>query len=448
MDTYEPASAALCDVESTLDAIDRLTWDDSHRHDLIGLEIEAFPVRDGDGSGSRLPLHGPGGVVDIVGSGLGVSSLSAPRQPPVFATAEGGRIGFEPGGQVELSSATYSDASTLMENVGRTWNAVESVFRERDAGLVCLGLDPWNDVGLIPQQLDSGRYIAMDRYFSGTWPAGAVMMRNTCSLQVSVESGRGGVREERWLAANLISPLLAAIFSTGPGSRGNAETRTGVWQSIDPTRTGLPTWTTLNRPDPLDDVHRRTLAANVMYVEREGLTRPLEPGLSFGRWLRFGHEDLGRPTVQDLKTHLSTIFTEVRPRSGTLEMRAVDSLPQPWWIVPVVVIAGVLYDDTARSDAIELMAPFASRLDDIWRRSAREGLKSPELGGAASTLAEISMEGAARSAMFGAMAVAAAAEFFDRFTLRGRSPGEEPRLELVRVADENRRVASAERSGR
>lgn len=256
------------------------------------------------------------------------------------------------------------------------------------------------------------------------------MMRNTCALQVNLDSGRGRTREERWLVANLVSPVLGAMFSTSPGADGAACRRAEAWQKIDPTRTGLPAWNG-EPPDPLEDVRRRVLSSRVMFVEREGVFIPLESALSFENWIRTGHPDLGPPTRSDLVKHLSTIFTEVRPRWGTMELRAIDSLPRRWWIVPAVAATALVYDPEARGRAIDLLSPFTGHLDRMWRLSALEGLNAPELADVAVRLSDIVLDAAERGDRYGAEEVAVTEEFFDRFTRRRRSPADDLRPLLL-----------------
>lgn len=421
---FIPEHEELTDLGSAVDLIDELTWAEDDRDDLVGLEIEAFPILRGPGSGSRLSLHGPGGLIDTLRSGLDPSQDSSMSDPPFFSMGAG-RVTFEPGGQLELSSSAQWDASALRAEVESSWDVLENLLCEIPADLVCLGIDPWHGIDDVALQQRFGRYVAMDRYFHPRWPAGKVMMRNTCSLQVNLDSGRGRTREERWLVANLMSPVLAAMFSTSPGADGVACRRARTWLEIDPTRTGFPRWGGSESLDPLEDVRRRALSARVMFVVREGVFVPLESPLTFAEWIRTGHPELGSPTRSDLRAHMSTIFTEVRPRAGTLELRAVDSLPRTWWMVPAVLGAAILYDAEARSRAIELLSPLAWSLDRMWRLSAALGLSAPELAEAAIGLSEIALEAAERDDRFGAEEVVVADEFFDRFTRRRRSPADE-----------------------
>jgi len=312
-----------------------------------------------------------------------------------------------------------------MGRIEDVWNALGVAFAAHDTALVPIGVDPWHSVETVPQQLDAPRYRAMERYFAREWPAGAVMMRNTASLQVSLEAGHGAVRRERWLAANLLAPVMVAIFATSPSRAGVASCRTRTWQGIDPSRTGLPSWSSAADADPTDDVLRRVLGARVMFVVRDGRTLDLSQS-TFEDWL-VNPGPLGPPTVDDLATHLSTIFPEVRPRHGTLELRSTDALPRRWWAVPIVFAGALLYDDVARGQVIETLSGTACRLDQTLTIAAETGLRSPLLARPAEKLARLAAETAGCDSRFPPEVVRRFEEFIDRFTLRGRAPSDEIR---------------------
>lgn len=426
--TIADDSTVLTTPVSAQDAIDALTWEESDRPDLIGLEVEAFPIVTHSGIPvARLPLHGPGGVSDVVGTRFASSPGADGEMSGPLSVPGGGQITFEPGGQIEYSSTPRFDTASLRVEVNQVWDTLQSEFLKTQVRLVCLGIDPWHDVRQVPQQLTAGRYVAMDRYFSSMWPSGAVMMRNTCSLQVNLESGSGTAREQRWLAANLISPILSAMFSTSPGRDGAASRRGMVWQEIDPTRVGMPTWSDINQVNPVQDTRARALGANVMFVVRDGHTTPLEVGWSFSEWVRYGHPSFGQPTIADLRTHLSTLFPEVRPRAGTLELRGIDSVPRRWWMVPAVISGAILSVDQARDQTIELLSPLASNLARVSWTAAHQGLGDPELAALSGKVGQLAFDAAIADGRFDRESIKDTERFLDRFTMRGLAPGDELR---------------------
>ncbi len=127
----------------------------------------------------------------------------------------------------------------------------------------------------------------------------------------------------------LLDELATAPFATRrslPGSPGYLLT-SGSSLSFEPG--GQLEHSTLPHPSPaasLDEVE----AANVLLVRRTSTAwEPGWPGWTFGDWLWHGHPRHGRPSVDDLRYHLTTLFLEVRPR-GFLELRAIDALPARW----------------------------------------------------------------------------------------------------------------------
>ena len=87
----------------------------------------------------------------------------------------------------------------------------------------------------VPLQLDSPRYVAMQRHFDTIGPAGRRMMRRTASTQVCLDWWPGRAGLEQWRVLNLAGPHLAAAYarSVGLGSR------LSTWLAVDPDRTAF-----------------------------------------------------------------------------------------------------------------------------------------------------------------------------------------------------------------
>jgi len=253
------------------------------------------------------------------------------------------------------------------------------------------------------------------------------MMRHTASLQVNLDLGPEGVWQERWSLANLMSPLVTATFACSP-EEDRVCIRAHAWQNLDPSRTGFTAGMVRGTDDdPRMQWAHAALDANVMLIRSDdGSAHPCEPGLSFAGWIDKGHPELGWPTRDDLDYHLTTLFFEVRPR-GFLELRAGEALPERWRAALVVLMTAALYDDLARTRALELLDGLQHRLPSMWRRAADAGIRDPELGDLACRVWDLALEGAHRLPLeyFGAPALAVAHDFVERFTKRGRMPADE-----------------------
>lgn len=419
-------ASILRTVDDVEKAVARFVWPKQMRPDRLGIEVEAFPMRvDSMGPAGRLPLHGTDSVVATVEAVATERDVIFPRQSGeyFYRTSAGGRITFEPGGQIEHSSAPCRTTRDVANEMSAVWGRLRDAFWSDGVCLLSLGVDPWTDLDSIPQQLDRGRYIAMDEYLANRGPAGRVMMRNTTSIQVSLDAGND-TRTDRWLAANLLSPILTAMFASSPGN-GAASLRALAWQGLDPTRTGFPQWSSASAADPLADVVSRALDADVMYIDRGDRTITGAAGFTFRTWLRDAHKSAGPPTLDDLESHLTTLFTEVRPRNNVLELRGIDGLPQRWWQVPMLIAAPLIYDSTARALVIDALSSLAPRLDLAWQTAARQGLHDRELATMATALGELAVAAAAQHPeRYDPAEVAITSAYLESFTFRGLAPAD------------------------
>jgi len=334
---------------------------------------------------------------------------------------------FEPGGQVEHSTAVYESVAAACADVSDVLGRLRAAFSRRNVALAALGIDVWHDVDTVPQQLRAGRYTAQAAYYRQRGHWGAVMMRHTASLQINLDLGPEGVWQERWLLANLASPVMTASFASSPGL-GAVCARARAWQELDPTRSGFPRLL-VEGPgdDPRAEWGQAALEADVMvYRVTEDHFEPGCPGCSFEKWIRKGHPRWGWPTAEDLDYHLTTLFFEVRPR-GFLELRAGEALPGRWRAAPVVLMAALLYDDAARAAALDLLRPHRSQLLALWRRAAIDGVRDSELRDLACDLWRIGLDGARSlpSGYVGGADVATAEAYIEHYTARGRMPTDE-----------------------
>ncbi|PWB78591.1 MAG: hypothetical protein C3F15_01405 [Holophagae bacterium] len=423
-----------------------------HR-DRIGLEPEFFPIRrDPDGRpAGRLPLRSdstPGvlGIVDELASSTREvgSRQGGPVGPWEYPLLRGdGRLTFEPGGQVEHSTTVYPTVREALDGGRRVLGLLRHAFAAHDVVLAAAGIDVWHDIETVPQQLPFGRYTAQAAYYDRRGTAGRIMMRHTASLQINLDLGPEGVWQERWLAANLISPLITASFACSPGD-GWASSRGRAWQELDPSRSGFPQLLVAGgADDPRQQLAEAALAADVMLFRgAEGTWDPGSPGFSFGQWLADGHPRHGWPTRADLDYHLTTLFFEVRPR-GFLELRAGEQLPDCWRAAQVVLVSSAIYDDVARRAIVERMAPHTARLPELWRRAAEHGVADAELRELAAASWHDAVRGAERlpGGWVGADGLACARRFLDQVTGRGLAPAD--RLRELHTEDPARSLAWA-----
>lgn len=380
----------------------------------VGAEVELIPVE--ASTGRRCPLESgdvPGTLPLLrrFGAKQGWHETYTAKGTPCFELPAGGTLTFEPGGQLEYSAPACRSPSALLALLRSVVLPLRAAAAGEGIDLLAVGIDPHNSTDGAPLLLRTTRYARMADYLGRIGTAGAMMMRQTASFQVCLD-----LDDEprlRWSVSNAAAPYVTAIFANSPVYAGTAtghrSTRAQVWRALDPARTGLPA----KEGAPVSAYLDFALSAPaILLPELDGEHRP------FGEWL--GH---ARPTIAEWRDHLSTLFPEVRPR-GHLELRSCDAVAPQWYAAPIALAVGITYDPRALRAASDLLGPPDLGLLD---RAGRLGLADPAIGRTAIQLAEIALAGCESlgAGYFHPADLEQARTFFDRYTRRGRSPGDD-----------------------
>ena len=298
----------------------------------MGAELELIPVRDRSHRRVMIDRNNEGpGSADIIrdaGASRGWREEVDAYGAPSWVMPDGGHVFYEPGGQIEISSPVFPSAAALEKFLRNVVYAIRSSAHAADVAFLSSGVDPYNSLETIPLELHAPRYEAMTRYFDSIGASGARMMRQTASLQVSVELGAHPL--ERWKLLNSLAPYLVAAYANSPDYEGSptgyASYRAQLWQTLDRTRTGLP----FDARDPV------------------------------GAYARFA-EGAGR-ILDDDATHLTTLFPEIRPR-GYFEIRSMDAMEPDRVGEALQFLSRLIHDDDVAAEAQELVGdPNASLL--------------------------------------------------------------------------------------
>jgi glutamate--cysteine ligase len=260
-------------------------------------------------------------------------------------------VGFEPGGQVELSLPCSPSVPRLADR----WQATIELLRADCASAgIELHAAPVDDRA-VPRQLSDRRYVEMQRHFDQIGPAGRRMMRRTASTQVCLDWWPGAAGLEQWHLMLSAAPFLAAAFarSSGPASR------LAIWLSVDPSRTAYDD-RLLRGDDPVATYAAFAAGAAVFAMPGAGSGRG-----SFSTWAR-----THRVTDQAVRHHLSTLFPPVRPRGRYLEVRCFDVQPDDVVVPLAALLSRLLYDDDVRRQALRLVLDDDRAHVDRWQLAA------------------------------------------------------------------------------
>ena len=236
-------------------------------------------------------------------------------------------VGFEPGGQVELSLPRADSAAGAVRHLQAVTSALGADLQPLG---VMLDARPVRSAAT-PRYLRTARYDAMERHFDTVGPAGRRMMRETCSTQVCLDWWPGQDGVEQWRVLHLAAPFLAAATSADP-------VRTATWLAVDPARTAFDGRLLLG-DDPV--------AAYADFAAGAAVFVPGGPA-----------------------QHLTTLFPPVRPRGRYLEVRFADARPAARVGALVDGLSGLLYDDERRRRALATLAGEGPRLADHWAATA------------------------------------------------------------------------------
>ncbi|HKK92237.1 MAG TPA: glutamate-cysteine ligase family protein [Longimicrobiales bacterium] len=377
----------------------------------VGVEIE-FLCFDRETRRPAPPIEAAGPDGSVPGTVSVVAELAARRGwlraegpgLPRFVRSDGTVVSWEPGGQIEIATPPMPSLDDVDAMITGTVGEVTVALEEHGIGLLARGLDPWTPVDVPQLWLDHPRYRRMSAHYDRGGPEGRRMMRQSAAAHVNLDFGRDPIA--RWNRANLLLPAAIAIFANSPtveGRPGWRSERARAWRTLDPSRTGaFPP-----APDPPAEYLEFARRASAFLLGEEG--GPAVP------WRETGCDDEAA-----WRSHLSTLFPEVRPRTY-LEVRCVDSLPPHHVTLAAAFLAGAVYGS---AEPPTDLPPTKERL----RTAGRDGLGDPAMREEAMGWWAVARAGLVElGADFASATILEKLDdFVSTFTRTGRDPGSAP----------------------
>ncbi|MBB4636415.1 glutamate-cysteine ligase family protein [Longimicrobium terrae] len=380
----------------------------------IGAEVELIPV-DAD-TGAQVPIQAEEGrptlpLVRAHAARNGWTEEPSDYGVPRWILPDGGIVSYEPGGQIEISAAVFPAATGLVDSLRGAVLPLSASLEDAGIRLLSVGIEPRGGIERVPLQLPGERYVRMTGFMRAIGTGGTRMMRQTAAMQVSLDFGADPLA--RWRLWNGMAPYVTAIFANSPVYRGaptgDRSFRARVWRELDGGRTGC-----FACADPVEEYLDFALGAPVILAPAQAGATSFSP---FAAW-----NEAGCVSLDDWRLHLTTLFPEVRPK-GYAEVRSADAVDPRWYAAPLVLLAGIAYHTPSLAAAAELLAASPA---DLLVAAGRDGLSDPAIAATAVSLAELSLAGArALPGFFSSSDIDEAAEFFDRYTRRGRSPADD-----------------------
>ncbi len=305
----------------------------------VGVEWELLPV---DRLGRLVPYAGPSGVEPaLIRLAPGHEPLLESGHITAIKLHDGGVVGLEPGGQVELASPPLESLAGIEAFMERSLRRLETAIGPSPFTLAPWGVAPANGEEDLPD-VPKARYVILKEHLLHAGTLGRRMMKLTASVQVSLD-----YRDEAEMSAMIgtllpVLPYAVAFFANGPVYRGrktrSATGRSAIWRHTDPRRCGLPAFL-FKVPVRYAGAARWALGRPLLLLVREGRFLPGD-GRSFEAWLK-APGPLGPMTMEDWDLHVSTLFPDIRLRNY-LEVRVLDSVPLPLVLAAAAFFKGLL----------------------------------------------------------------------------------------------------------
>jgi glutamate--cysteine ligase len=362
----------------------------------IGTEHEKFPFY--AESHRPVPYEGPNGIAALLAAFAAEygwrpvydnGNIIALDDP---ASAEGGSITLEPGGQFELSGAPLKTLYQTCDEVNRHLRQVRKVAEPLGIAFLGLGFSPaWSlaETPLMPKS----RYAIMRTYMPKVGRLGLDMMYRSATVQVNLDFGSEADMVKKLRVGLALQPVATALFANSPFSEGKPNSyqsfRSAIWLDTDPDRTGMlpfvfePGMGYERYVDYALDVPMYFVRRDERYID--------VAGASFRDFLAGRLPQLPgvRPTISDWADHLTTLFPEVWLKRY-LEMRGADSGPWKSLCALPAFWTGLLYSQRSLDAAWDLVRGWseAERADLRWQ-APRTALATPFRKG---TLLDIAKE--------------------------------------------------------
>jgi glutamate--cysteine ligase len=371
----------------------------------VGAEAEKFGVD--ARTLEPIPYLGPRSITAIferLRTEHGWSSVTEAEGAPVIALVRGdSSITLEPGAQLELSGAPWSDVHAIQREFVDHFSEIAGISSALDLRFYSMGFHPTakpSELPWVPKQ----RYAIMRDYLPTRGRRGRDMMQRTSTVQANFDYDSEEDAMRKLSVVTKLAPAFQAMTANAPFIERRVSSlkseRLDVWLHMDPSRSGLieRLWSS-KRPSYRDYVEW-ALDAGMFFIKRDD--RPLlNTGQTFRDYLSNGFEGT-RATLGDWVRHLATLFPDVRLKT-TLEVRTCDALPEDLTMAVPALFTGLLYDEAALAAAEELSAhvsfeaALASR-SEIPRTGLQGRLGERSLQSLAERLLEIAGGGLSRRA--------------------------------------------------
>ena len=293
--------------------------------------------------------------------GLDIVSLSRGDQ----------KITLEPGNQIELSGARLDNIHLTCDESYKFLEELKEVCNHLNLKMMSISFDPSSklqDVSQTPKK----RYKIMTEEMPKKGKLSLEMMYQTTGTQINLDYISESDFSKKFKLISHLVPLSIAIFANSPfkesKANGYLSYRSRVWQET--ARGGLPK----SYLEEMNFEKYTDMVINTPLLFIVKNNRHLSVNNKTFKDFMHGKINNLKPTYDDLKNHLSTIFTEVRLKQY-LEIRSLDTCEWNCHCAGPAFYVGLLY---GRVDAsLEIIKNW--KIDEVlnaYREVPKKGLNT------------------------------------------------------------------------
>ncbi len=269
------------------------------------------------------------------------------RRGPILALLrDGASITLEPGSQFELSGAPLQTCHQICAEFRGHLAELADFSKRHSVTWLGLGFHPFatrEQFTMVPKQ----RYPVMREYLPTRGSLALDMMLRTATVQANYDYLSEADAMLKMRVALKLAPLTTALFANSPFVEGRPfggkSMRAKVWLDTDNDRSGLvpAVW---KKGASFVDYVEWALDVPMFMFKRDG-QKMANTGQSFRSFWKVGYQG-HKPNLGDWKSHLNTLFPEVRLKN-TIEVRGADSQGAAMACALPALWTGIFYDKQA-----------------------------------------------------------------------------------------------------
>ena len=249
----------------------------------------------------------------------------------------GQSITLEPGNQIELAGALCKNIHEVCSESFTFQEQLNEAVEKYSLKTLSVGYDPKTDLNDVPNN-PKKRYNIMTEEMPKNGELSLHMMYQTCGTQINLDYSSESDFKKKFKVISFLTPLTIALFANSALKNnkpsGFLSYRSKVLQSTS--RGGLPKFF-------LEDMTFEkycdfALNFPLLFIYKNN--KYLPPNGK--RLLDIANEDT--TNLDDLKLHLSTIFTELRLKSY-IELRSIDACEWDCHCAAPAFFTGIIYEN-------------------------------------------------------------------------------------------------------